>query len=141
MSYLEQYLSDDQKREIAEEMFRRRLAEALNDDVKVSNFLYRMHKELVHDVIAEKMGDDWVEKIYEHTKKSITQLSSYDVFRAADRSYGAVEGPGRKYLLEAVEKHAGRIEGRVLKRIEELDDYDLGDILRSALAKRLGGES
>lgn len=136
-----EYLTDEQKQEIAEDIFRERVAAALDNDVKITNFLYRMHREIVQDVMVEKMGDEWVDKVYEHTKKSIAKLSSFDLFRPGSQYYGDVEGPGRKHLIEAVEKHSARIEGRVLRRIEELDDSDLGDLLRSALATRLGGEA
>lgn len=137
MTDLSSYLSEDQKREIAEEMFRDQLKEHLKDERQVSNHLHNISQHLVTKALEEHIGNEWQDLIVEKVKGDLRKGLQFYIFRESGRFQE--EGPGNKHLRAAVDKHAERIEQRVLRHIEDLDDGDLGNLLRGALARRLGG--
>lgn len=134
---LSEYLSDERKQEIAEEVFREQLGKHLSNERQVSNHLYYITQKVVDSTLEEHLGD-WQAALIERVKGDLRKGLQYYIFRSADR-YGTDEGVGMKYLRAAVDKHAGRIETQVLKAIDNTSDDQLGYLLRDALAKRLGG--
>lgn len=133
------YLTEAQKQEIAEDMFRQQMREHLSNERQVSNHLYQINAELIHEVLDSSLGGDWREQLVASVKGSLKKDLSFTIFRDSDRYTGGKDGPGVAPLREAVEKHAGRIEQRVLRAIEEMDEYRIAEIMRLVLTDRLGG--
>lgn len=133
------YLTESQKQEIAEDMFRQQMREHLSNERQVSNHLYQINAELIHEVLDSSLGCDWREQLVASVKGSLKKDLSYTIFRDSDRYTGDKDGPGVAPLREAVQKHAGRIEQRVLRAIEEMDEYRIAEIMRLVLTDRLGG--
>lgn len=134
------YLTESQKQEIAEDMFRTQMREHLSNERQVSNHLYTITSELIHEVLDSSLGVDWREQLVASVKGSLKKDLSFQIFRPADRYTQLKDGPGVAPMREAVEKHSARIEQRVMEAIDKMDDYRLAELMRDALAMRLGGE-
>lgn len=135
---LSEYLSDERKQEIAEEVFREQIGKHLSNERQVSNHLYNITQHVVDSTLEEHLGD-WQATLIEKVKGDLRKGLTFYIFRDGER-YESKEGVGMKYLRAAVDKHAGRIETQVAKAIDGMDDDSLGYLLRGALAKRLGGD-
>lgn len=135
---LSEYLSDERKQEIAEEVFREQIGKHLSNERQVSNHLYNITQHVVDSTLEEHLGD-WQATLIEKVKGDLRKGLTFYIFRAKDRYSDDKEGVGLKYLRAAVDKHAGRIETQVLKAIDGMGDDSLGYLMRDALAKRLGG--
>lgn len=134
-----EYLTHEEKRRIAEDVVREKVAAALRDERQVSNLIYDVAEHAVNETLGSELGDDWRRRLVKRATEIIESGDGikFELFR--DNSLSRGEGPARAPMREAVAKNTDVIERRVAERLEELGDDDLGDMLRDALAKALIG--
>jgi hypothetical protein len=130
------YLDEDEMREIAREQFARIVRESVADRLyygKVYDFIGNIAYEVVWPAVDEKIGCDAREAIAERIPKVIEGLSEYSVFRTADKYLREEDSVAQVILDETVRKNRPLIERRVMEIIEGLDDYRIKDEIRTAV--------
>lgn len=132
---IENYLSDDEIRQIVEEEFRNRIKS-----------LFRTEKEIIRIVtnlgyyntfkIIENEVPNFKELIKEQTKKQCENISSYSVFRKKD-AFESENSLAQDYLEEAVEENKEIINKRVVEIMNSIDNQDLADEICSLLEEKI----
>lgn len=136
MSEIDDYLTDDEKRDIALRVFEDKLRQsfsAAEAERVVTNMAYEIAKELVNQNISEEFKSAIEKKLPE----IIDGLSGYTVFNRGD-SYGAFkEEPtlAWKIVDDWVKSNNARIEDRVKEVIDGIDKITLREEISSAIYK------
>lgn len=139
---INQYLSEDDKKRIAEEEYRSVIRSVVNVDKErlLSNAAYTV----VQKLIDEQFGEDMNTILVEKTINIISDLSQYSVFKKKD-AWDKDESKGYKYLQEAVENNKGLIEDKVTEVIASLDPssfhYKLEELMYQVVENRLLGKT
>lgn len=134
-----EYVDIDDIRAAVLEEIKDSVREALRNERRVSNLMYEVAQHEIDKTLESELGTGWRKKLVAKASEAISKGDlNFFLFR---EGLGRVtkEGPGMEPLREAVKKNADRIEQRVIKNIDTIDDMDLGDMLRDALVSRLGG--
>lgn len=139
---IDQYLSEEDKKRIAEEVWRERLHDKFSQDNEriISNAAYDIVREMCESIVP-----NFNELLTEKVKGAITKLSVYEVFRAPD-AWDRKATVGWTMMNEIVLSKRQRLENRVEKIIDELEpqvewDLDVDNEIRQLLLKRLGWEN
>ena len=130
------YLDEDEMREIAREQFARVVGEILVDRLhygKIYDFIGNLAYEVVWPAVDEKLGCDAREAIAERIPKVIEDLSEYSVFRKADKYLKREDSVAQVILDEVVRENRPLIERRVTEIIEGLSDYRIKDEIMAAI--------
>lgn len=137
---IDKYLTEDDRKRIAEEMYREALAVKIYTDREriISNVAYHTVSQMCDDIIP-----NFRELIVEKVKGVVTGLTVSTVFDKPDHW-----GKGNKahaMLEEIVASKRERIENRVDKIIDEMNpsitDLDIDYEIRQMILKRLGWDT
>ena len=135
---IDDYLTEEDRKRIAEEVYRDALYAKIRDDKEriISNAAYQAVSKMCDEAIP-----DFHELLLQNIKKVITQLSARTVFEAPDH-WGSKGNAAWHLLSQITTEKRERIENRVNKIIDELSVKDCSiDIeweVRQLLLKRLG---
>jgi len=135
---LEDYLSEEKKAEIAEEMFRDALREKLNKTGGVDRILSNISYYAVFQVIDEAVtdGEDTVrEKIREQVFKYINQGRNYGIFRS--RTAWEDASPATKIVEELVQEKRDLIRDRATQTIRDMPFDRVKDEIRYVMRERV----
>ncbi len=126
--FISEYLTDDQKREIAIETWRQMCREACNGNAEriIENIGYAVATKMV----AEALGDDANELIRDKAVEVIGKLSEFSVFRRPD-AWDRGPTPAFTVLMDAVKANRDLVEKRVRECIHQLSKRDAVEILKS----------
>jgi len=139
---INQYLSEEDKKNIAEEEYRSAIRQLVQVDKEriLSNCAYTVVQKLVDEAFNEDLNTILVNKV----KDIIDDLSPYSVFKRKD-AWDRDESKGQKYLDNAVEANKVLIEQKVQDIIVEMDvkdfHYRLEELMYSVVENRLLGRS
>lgn len=135
---IDNYLSEEDKKEIAANWFRETLAAKFRENPEriISNAAYFTVMRECEAIVPEMQ-----ELLVENVKKVITKLSVFEVFRKPDA--WDRDGSSNYHLLKSVvESKRQRLENKVDKIIDGLTpsitDIDIDYELRQMILKRLG---
>lgn len=141
---LENYLSEEQKQRIAEQMFRERLSAAMPDAKNVERILTNNAYTIMQGIVDPLMDDDMKSIIKSNVKGVVNGLSNYNVFKAPD-AWDREASRGWELLQEALSNSKDRIEARVHELIDEYVSREFVGELRECVMeiveKRLFKES
>jgi hypothetical protein len=125
---VEDYLSEDEMKEIAREAFTTHCAEAFRTDHE-RIFSNAAHK-IVWEEVDKIVDGDLAALIAEKTKGAITKLDTYTVFRQKG-VYERQDSAGYLVLAASVEKHKERIGNRVIALAETITKTDVMEALEA----------
>jgi len=138
---IDKYLSEEDKKRIAEEVWRERLHTKFSQDNEriISNAAYDIVREMCESIVP-----NFNELLTEKVKGAISKLSTCEVFRAPD-AWDRKATVGWTMMNEIVLAKRQRLENRVEKIIDELEpqvewELDVDHEIRQLLLKRLGWE-
>lgn len=122
---IEDYLSENEIKEIVEEEFRDRIKELFRKEAAttriISNLGYYNTFKIIEEVVP-----DFKELIKEQTKKQCQNISSYSVFRKKDE-FRREDSLAQKYLEEAVEDNKEIINEKVVEILKKLNEQDIAN--------------
>ena len=128
---VDDYLSEETKRDIAEEVFREHLEYLLRENTRyteVSTILCNAAYRTIWQQVDEYMGVDAREVIAKKVPELIKELSNYYVFNTDYRDRKSV---GQQYLDEAIEENKELIKDKtreiVTKKVESLNWKNITD--------------
>lgn len=136
MSNIEQYLTDDEKKEIALRVFEEKLRTSFST-TEAERVVTNMAYELAEKLVSQNISKDFDDAIKSKLPEIIDGLSSYTVFSRGD-DYGAFRKEPTlawKIVDETVKKHNARIEDRVLAVIDSIDKANLREEISIAIYK------
>ena len=139
---IDDYISEEEKKRIAEEEYRSVIRNYVNVDKEriLTNCAYRVVQKLVDEAFNEDLNQILVGKV----EKIINDLSAYSVFKRKD-AWDKDESKGYKYLEQAVDKHKDLVEDRVVEIINNLDPsdfhYKLEQLMYQVVENRLLGKT
>lgn len=139
---ISQYLSEEDKKRIAEEEYRSviRSVVAVDKERILSNAAYTV----VQKMIDEQFGEDMNTILVDKTIAIIQGMSDFNVFKRKD-AWDKDESKGYKYLQDAVESNKGLIEDKVAEIIQSLDasdfHYKLEELMYQVVENRLLGKT
>lgn len=127
---IENYLTEDQKREIAIDEWRRMCREACEGNAEriMANIAYKV----VHQMIDESLGDGAAEKIKSKALEVIDEMSVFSVFREPDAWHRGAS-PAYKTLSDAVVNARPLVEKKVSELIHQLTKQEALSILKSGV--------
>lgn len=137
----EDYLSDEERKEIVRNVFEKKVYETLNRssaDVIISNAGY----EVIFKAVDELIGESATKLIEKKVVQIIGDMSSYCVFR--DDSYGGKKSKAHILMENAVEDNKSLINCRVKAVISGMTDenfkYEIEDYLNEKIHGALFGK-
>lgn len=141
---LDDYLSEQEKKDIAIEVFRGHCLEKFQKDSEriFSNAAYTTVAKLVDEQI-EREGGNLDQIIRDKAIQIIGKLSEHSVFKRADH-WEKEESAAYKFLQKAVDDNAGLINTRVIELFKAIDQDDLAmrvaDLTYRVIEDRLIGK-
>lgn len=135
---VEEYLSEDQKREIAEEMFRDKVRAELNrpgslDRIMSNISYYAVFQEV--DAAVEGGGETIREKIRDRAFEVINKGRNYDVFRS--RTAWSDASTATKIVEELLQEKRELIRDRVTQAIKDMPFEKVKDEIRYVMRERI----
>lgn len=131
---IEDYLSDDEIKQIVKEEFRNKVQENLRrNGVKtwIANLGYQNVLEIINTEIPE-----YESLVKEKTKEAIEGLTSYSVFRKK----GLIDDEdslGQKYLEQAVENNKEIINQKIINIFNELAEEDIFYEIENIISEKI----
>lgn len=131
---IEDYLSDDEIKQIVKEEFRNKVQENLRRNgvtTWIANLGYQNVLEIINTEIPE-----YESLVKEKTKEVIEGLTSYSVFRKK----GLVDNEdslGQKYLEQAVENNKEIINQKIINIFNELAEKDIAYEIENIISEKL----
>lgn len=124
---IEDYLSDEEIKSIAEQELREAIAYQLRTsrevDILITNISYRYVWDMVNELYKEN-DVDFEKMLLEKIKGIIDGLTSYSVFREKN-AYGDKQSIGQEMLNNIVENSRPQIEAKVLDIINNYEFREL----------------
>lgn len=123
----EDYLSDDERKQIVADVFRQNCIDAWKKDGErlVGNIAF----DCVLKMVNEAFDGDVKKAISENTIKAINQLSPFTVFAKAD-AWDRENSKGRDALNEAILNAKPLIKEKIESLINGLDEGELSNMLK-----------
>jgi hypothetical protein len=139
---IEDYLSEEEIREIAKEEVIRQVREAIRkDDLDriISNSAYKF----IWKAVDEQIDDDLIDIIKDKTIKIINELSNYCVFRQRD-AWQNEDSKAYTYMQQAIEDNKEIIFNKVKEIMMDIDKEKIMseayDIIYQVIEDRLCGK-
>jgi hypothetical protein len=123
----EDYLSEDERKEIIKGVFHAKCLEAFDKGAEriFSNAAYHV----VYQIIDGQHDGNVAEIIAKKAISVIENLSDYSVFRPSD-PWGNKQSKAYDVLMESIEKARPNMEARIGVLIDELDENDIRESLK-----------
>jgi len=118
---IDDYLSEDDKRDLVREAFRYQAQQQINRDT-VDRFISNMSYEMVHRDINQ-VTLEYDRKLREGVEKVVNDITSYIVFSYDNDSYA------RQQLNKAVDANADKIQAKIGQLVEDFSEYDIGEMV------------
>ena len=131
---IEDYLTEEEIKEIVKEEFRDKIKESLRRNgvtTWIANMGYKNVLEIINTEIPE-----YETLVKEKTKEVIEGLSSYSVFRKADL-VDREDSLGQKYLEKSVEENKEIINNKVIKIFNELGKQDISYEISNIIEEKI----
>jgi len=129
---IEDYLTEDQMREIAIEEWRRICSEACNGHQE------RIISNVAHDVVvtmvAEALGETALEQIRAKAVSVIENLTEFTVFKRPD-AWDRGPSPAYAALMDAVKNNKDLVDKKVGQCIAQLSKRDALEIIKSGVVQ------
>lgn len=132
---IENYLSDDEIRQIVEEEFRNRIKSLFRTEKEITRIVTNLGYYNTFKIIENEVPN-FKELIKEQTKKQCENISSYSVFRKKD-AFESENSLAQDYLEEAVKENKEIINKRVVEIMNSIDNQDLADEICSLLEEKI----
>lgn len=135
------YLSKEEIKEIAEQELRAAFREQLHKEADVERVLTNLSLEYVHALVAEQWDGDFDELLCQKVREAIENGVSWQVFRRKD-AWGRTESPAVAILDEECKNSRPLIKECVEKHIREysfheLDRNEIGDVIYEVIMERI----
>ena len=117
---IDQYLDEDEMRDICRKAVKERVNKLLEKEDDVQRFLTNSSYYLVWSAIEERCPDNMLETITGKIPEIIDGLSSYEVFRRPD-AWHRDESSGWNILQKALKEAEPLIKDRVVDLIRNID--------------------
>lgn len=129
---INEYLSEEDKREIAKEVFKDKVEKIVNDRERIiSNQAY----EVLGQMIDDQIDGDVKELIRDKAIKLIDELSVYTVFKSPD--YWSKSSKGYDVLQEVLKENKEKAVKKISGLIDELNKEKMEEFLRDISAELL----
>lgn len=128
LAFVDEYLSEDQKREIAIDVWRKMCAKACEGDAEriMANIAYHV----AAPIVDECLGEDAKDKISARVVEIISQLTEFSVFRRPD-AWDREPSPAYRMLMQAVVDNRELVEEKVRGALHNLSKREALEILKS----------
>ena len=136
MSEIEQYLSEDEKKEIALRVFEDKLRTSFST-AEAERVVTNMAYELAEKLVSQNISKEFEQAIQTKLPEIIDDLSTYVVFSRGD-DYGAFRKEPTlawKTVDEWVKKNNAQIEDRVIEIVAGIDKATLREEISQAIYK------
>lgn len=135
------YLSKEEIKEIAEQELRAAFREQFRKEADVERVLTNLSLEYVHALVAEQWDGDFDELLRQKVREAIEKSVSYHVFRRKD-AWSRTESPAVAILDDECRNSRPLIRECVEKRIREypfheLDRNEIGDVIYEVIMGRI----
>lgn len=140
MSELYNYLSEDEKKEIATRVFEKSVAKYTEKDIDrcLSNFGY----DIVVKAINKNIDDDCEKLIIENTKKVLGDVSSYVVFKKPD-AWDRDSSKAYDLLQKCTEENKDILDKKVKEIFSEISldliRREISSVIRNVVMDAFGG--
>lgn len=129
---IEDYLTEDQMREIAVEEWRRICREACNGHRE--RIIGNIAHEVVEAMVAEALGESAMDQIKTKAIALIDDLSVYSVFKRPD-AWDRGPSPAYSTLMDAVKSNRNLIDKKVGQCIGQLSKRDALEIIKAGVVQ------
>lgn len=138
---IQDYFSDEQIKEIAEEELRAAFRQQFRKEADVERVITNLSVEYVHNLVAEQWDGDFDELLRDKVREAIEKGVGYHVFRRKD-AWDRTESPAVSILDEECRNSRPLIRECVEKRIREypfseLDKNEIGDVIYEVIMEKI----
>lgn len=131
---IEDYLSDEEIKEIVKEEFRYKVKESIQRN-GVTTWIANIGYQNVFEIINKEIPE-YESLVKEKTKEVIEGLSSYSVFRKKDL-VDREDSLGQRYLEKAVEDNKEIINNKVIEIFNQLGKQDISYEILNILEEKI----
>lgn len=140
---IEDYLTQEELKEIAEQEYRYALQQNLRKEQDIDRIFTNSCYKMIWKILDEEYKNNKIcfeDMLIKKIKHCIEDVSKYDIFRNED--YWDKDSIGQTILNEIVRNSRPQIEKRVNEIIEqypfhELDDNEIGDVIYNCIMDKL----
>lgn len=131
---IEDYLSDEEIKQIVTEEFREKVRESIRKN-GVTTFIANIGYQNVFEIINNEIPE-YENLVKDKTKEVIEGLSSYSVFRKKDLVDNE-DSLGQKYLEKAVEDNKNIINDKVVEIFNRLGETDISYEISNIIEEKI----
>lgn len=131
---IEDYLSDEEIKQIVAEEFREKVRESIRRN-GVTTFIANIGYQNVFKIINNEIPE-YENLVKNKTKEVIEGLTSYSVFRKADL-VDREDSLGQKYLEKAVEDNKNIINNKVIEIFNKLGERDISYEISNIIEEKI----
>lgn len=138
---IQDYFSDEQIKEIAEEELRAAFHEQFRKEADVERVITNLSLEYIHALVSEQWDGNFDELLREKVREVIEKGVGYYVFRRKD-AWDRTESPAVAILDEECKNSRSLIRQCVEKRIREypfseLNRNEIGDVIYEVIMEKI----
>lgn len=134
---IDDYLTEDDKRELVKEAFRYEVQSKIRSDYDMNTFINNLSYANVVEQV-NKVVPNYEDKLRDKVAEVVDGLTSYTVFYKGSSIYGKEESSvGNDLIGELVTENRAAINSKVLAIIEDLDSYDIGQMVSETINETL----
>lgn len=138
---IQNYFSDEQIKEIAEEELRAAFREQFRKEADVERVITNLSLEYIHALVSEQWDENFDELLREKVREAIEKGVCYYVFRRKD-AWERTESPAVAILDEECKNSRPLIRECIEKRIREypfseLDRNEIGDVIYEVIMEKI----
>ena len=136
---VEDYLSDDEMKDICRDVFANSVAKYFNTENDLKRIIGNIGYETACDIL-DKQVSNFSDQIIEQTKKACADISNYTVFRSAN-GWGDKDSIGKVILEQATKDNKDIIIKKVQEIFNAIDNdslrYEISDIIQEYIVNKV----
>lgn len=134
---IDDYLTEDDKRELVKDAFRDEVRSKIRSEYDMNTFINNLSYANVVEQV-NKVVPNYEDKLRDKVAEVVDGLTSYTVFYKGSSIYGKEESSvGNEMIGELVKENRDVLNTKVLAIIEDLDNYDIGQMISETINETL----
>lgn len=127
----EDYLTEEDKKEIAKDVFRKEVQKEMRDNGSLSTFINNVGYKMIFNMVDDQMDIDSKQLVTDKVKELLSKdMTTFMVFKTSD-NYGQRKSVAQQILEDTVNENKNLIQQRVKDVLTNMEERKVFDLIES----------